>query len=918
MHLPVVFLGPSLSANDARKFLEADYRPPIRRGDLAGIPAHRLVGIIDGVFDQSLAVSPREVRTALHRGVYILGSSSMGALRATEVPGMVGMGRIFEMFRSGLLEDDDEVAITFDPESQRALSEPMVNVRYAVQRLVGPGTISREAGDAIIEAAKALPYRDRTYPVILRAAGLGNRLDTAILQNMLSSYDLKREDAVTLLEEVSRRVAFADDVRGAARSEPFNATTQDETITQDGRTSTAPKTEDHSDPYTVGPHFSAEAPILLWEYGPGVPFSEVVRFLALSGELSHHARSAVARFALAGNELDLQISDGPSVGEVSRRIFDRLAAQWGFFTDEETKITLGDLGIGTEAFAERIDEEIETERRVMALVRAGSDEFLEALRLQLFLSDLSLKRATVRHASLMALADRRTEAPTLQDLAAATIEVCRRLDVRDARDAIRELSWWGYEARDFDAFVQQLARARGFARDHQLAKQEFAKRCVNGLDVLQARKKPAGEPRFSTPQKEALEQCERLRDVVGITRVAVITGLSDIGIPNVQAFRPDGHFSSTVGSGKSETVGGARIGAVMEEVEKWAQEHYSRSAHPENEVRASYQQLLATNRTAVDPSHLDLPYDSCYQPDLVVPWRPGHDLIAGQSLLVPAAALTMERLPQDIYFSQRAGCKQFGTNGLASGFNLEDATCHALCEYLERHADVLDEILTGSPGTQPRTEHRLVVVDTLPKSTHSLIQKIEASARQVRLYDIRADIDVPTFRARISTPADADEHLFGVSHQTAFGKACHPNPEVAMNMALLEAVQSVMTVTAGAREDLTVRSRSLGRHERSAAISRSAFAVRSGVAGAPGVAFDSVHGLSSDDAKEDVRWVVEQVRDAGYPHVVLFELTPTEILPARVVRVLVPGLETVNPFRTGVEARLGLVSDLLSVPGRRD
>src|SRR5262245_35548505 len=99
LHLPVVFLGPSMPLADARRILDADYRPPVRRGDLEALPGGTLVGIVDGVFDQSLAVSPREIRDALERGVRILGSSSMGAMRAVELGafGMIGVGRVFKI-----------------------------------------------------------------------------------------------------------------------------------------------------------------------------------------------------------------------------------------------------------------------------------------------------------------------------------------------------------------------------------------------------------------------------------------------------------------------------------------------------------------------------------------------------------------------------------------------------------------------------------------------------------------------------------------------------------------------------------------------------------------------------------------------------------------------------------------------------
>src|SRR4051812_34796576 len=106
----VVFLGPSLPLEHAKRTLPgADYRPPIKRGDLDAIPGGTIVGMIDGVFGQTLAISPEEIREAVDRGVTIYGSSSMGALRAAEVRGVLGVGRIFEMYRSGAIERDDGV-----------------------------------------------------------------------------------------------------------------------------------------------------------------------------------------------------------------------------------------------------------------------------------------------------------------------------------------------------------------------------------------------------------------------------------------------------------------------------------------------------------------------------------------------------------------------------------------------------------------------------------------------------------------------------------------------------------------------------------------------------------------------------------------------------------------------------------------
>src|SRR5262249_36107575 len=99
---PVVFLGPSLPASEALAILDADYRPPVRRGDidalLAELPA--AIGIIDGEFFQSLAISPKEVLRAIERGVPTFGASSIGALRAVELEphGMIGVGEVFERY----------------------------------------------------------------------------------------------------------------------------------------------------------------------------------------------------------------------------------------------------------------------------------------------------------------------------------------------------------------------------------------------------------------------------------------------------------------------------------------------------------------------------------------------------------------------------------------------------------------------------------------------------------------------------------------------------------------------------------------------------------------------------------------------------------------------------------------------------
>jgi hypothetical protein len=225
----VLFVGQSLDPELAAAAFPGEIRPPIKRGDIdevLGAPEPpEIIGIVDGQFLHELAISPKEVLHALDRGVKVYGASSMGALRAVECEpfGMIGVGRIFELYRSGEIDADDEVAITFDGESRRALSEPMVNIRIALQAAVDAGVIPQETGDHVTALAKSLYFPDRTYARVMQAAG--GHLDGAE-HAALAAYlaggsvpDQKRADALELIEVVAGvlRTESAEMTIGAAR-----------------------------------------------------------------------------------------------------------------------------------------------------------------------------------------------------------------------------------------------------------------------------------------------------------------------------------------------------------------------------------------------------------------------------------------------------------------------------------------------------------------------------------------------------------------------------------------------------------------------------------------------------------------------------------------------------------------------------
>lgn len=210
----VIYLGPSLAVQDARAILDADYRPPVRRGDFNELMKSppKIIGIVDGKFFQSFAISPKEILPALEAGIRVFGSSSMGALRAVELKryGMVGVGRVFELFDSQELYADDEVAMVFDDPSGKALSTPMVNIRLALSAAAQEGVISAESEVTLRELIQAVYFPDRSYPMMLKLAeGAIPEPERVRLRGWLKERtpDAKRDDAIRLLHDVGRLAA---------------------------------------------------------------------------------------------------------------------------------------------------------------------------------------------------------------------------------------------------------------------------------------------------------------------------------------------------------------------------------------------------------------------------------------------------------------------------------------------------------------------------------------------------------------------------------------------------------------------------------------------------------------------------------------------------------------------------------------
>ena len=207
----VVFTGPTLHPSEARDLEGSIILPPIKRGDLdiAKIYDPEIIAIIDGEFYQSLAVSPKEILPFLERGVRVYGAASMGALRAVELEkfGMIGIGKVFRLFRLKLLECDDEVALAYCPRTYKAYSEPLVNTRYTLRLAIRNGIVTRAESARVLEILKSTYFPERTRQFLLSAASatLGSKRARAF-EDFLAAHPVnaKAEDAKSLMLELSR------------------------------------------------------------------------------------------------------------------------------------------------------------------------------------------------------------------------------------------------------------------------------------------------------------------------------------------------------------------------------------------------------------------------------------------------------------------------------------------------------------------------------------------------------------------------------------------------------------------------------------------------------------------------------------------------------------------------------------------
>lgn len=211
----VVFLGPTLPLATARRTLKATYLPPARQGDVFRVlpDRPRVIVLIDGVFEAVPSVWHHELRAALASGVHVIGASSMGALRAAELheEGMLPVGRIAGEYVSGArIDDADVVLLHGDSDSGfQALTIPLVNVEATVAEAKRRRVLSTREARVLIDTARALFFKRRTWRAIVTALPEGRRAPVLsfLRDNLIDQKALDAVQALKVAQQLLRKPA---------------------------------------------------------------------------------------------------------------------------------------------------------------------------------------------------------------------------------------------------------------------------------------------------------------------------------------------------------------------------------------------------------------------------------------------------------------------------------------------------------------------------------------------------------------------------------------------------------------------------------------------------------------------------------------------------------------------------------------
>ena len=349
---------------------------------------------------------------------------------------------------------------------------------------------------------------------------------------------------------------------------------------------------------------------------------------------------------------------------------------------------------------------------------------------------------------------------------------------------------------------------------------------------------------------------------IGVTRIAELTGLDELGVPVFAAVRPMSKSLSTA-QGKGTTALAARVSALMESIECWHAEERAPDRHAT--ARALGARTIALAQ-ALPRRVRRLNLDARW------PWVRGWALASQRAVWVPWQAVTLDCVP----VATTPPIFDVSSNGLASGNTLAEAVAHGLCEVIERDAEATWRA-TGA-------DRRIVLETIVDRRVAALIARIRATGCRLWLWDLTSDVGVPVFGCGLMhDPAEPSWRSVGFYQ----GFGAHLDPAIAMLRAITEAAQTRMTYISGARDDFFPidYQRATDR-----ALLRRVWARYAAPADEPVDAREHVAPRVADFA-EVLGHLLARLAAAGSPEVVVVDLRHADH-DVPVVKVLVPGRAT--------------------------
>lgn len=413
------------------------------------------------------------------------------------------------------------------------------------------------------------------------------------------------------------------------------------------------------------------------------------------------------------------------------------------------------------------------------------------------------------------------------------------------------------------------------------------------------------------PAHETLEKVVSISKRIGVTRLADITDMDVLRIPNYSAVVPGTEDYIWVYSGKGPTKEHAMASALMESIERYSS---LPSGGPREFVRSSYSELVKTRKVLLHPDRIVEPMRFEYRDDMLMDWLAGYDIARREEVMVPASIALFRYTPSPPAVNPFA---YFHTNGLASGNVMEEAVCHALCEVIERDAMSLAELRASAiPFHILRTVHHSLnsaglKIPPIPaekfvddptvfpdvdisgiefEPVAKLVEKFEHAGISLTIKDITSDIGIPTFNA---SSVEWVTHDYGY---LAEGHGTHPDARIALLRAITEVSQTRAANIQGARDDL--RKIKYGEQNTD---DRRAWQFMSSTRK---IKFSQVKTFFNEDILDDINLILSRLKAVGLDQAIIVDLTNPDIgIP--VVRSIVPGLETFKITKSvmGMRAR---------------